>query len=418
MGQSVMFLMACAALAGGLMTLWGSWYLITAVTSWRRPMDCGRHKPATRFAVVIAARNEALVIPQLVESLMGQNYPRELYDVWVVPNNCTDNTGEAARRAGACVLECTVPVKSKGEVLRFAYRSLMGRGYDAFVVFDADNVAHPDFLREMNNAYRAGARAAQGYRDSKNPYDTAVSGCSSIYYWMMNRFHSQGKAGMGLSALINGTGFMVAASTLEAMGGWQTHTISEDLELTVRCAMAGVKVWWIPKAITYDEQPLSMSESVKQRKRWCSGTLQVSQDYLPQVGRSLATPQGGLLADLGSTMLILPYQVAALGNLILAALAAGMATGRFSPLAFVGTVVFQLALTALSSTAAAALVITLEDRWDSRLLPALGLYWLFVFSWLPITLGAYRRKTTVWEEIRHTRSMNPMAIPSGRKVSF
>ena len=77
------------------------------------------------------------------------------------------------------MLECTVPVKSKGEVMRFAYSQLAGQGYDAFCVFDADNVAHPDFLKEMNNAYCAGARAAQGYRDSKNPYDSAFSGCYS-----------------------------------------------------------------------------------------------------------------------------------------------------------------------------------------------------------------------------------------------
>ena len=61
--------------------------------------------------------------------------------------------------------------------MRFAYRQLRDKGYDAFCVFDADNVADPQFLREMNNAYRAGARAAQGYRDSKNPFDSAISGC-------------------------------------------------------------------------------------------------------------------------------------------------------------------------------------------------------------------------------------------------
>ena len=47
--------------------------------------------------------------------------------------------------------------------------------YDAYCVFDADNLADRRSLAEMNNAYRAGARAAQGYPDSKNPYDTAPS---------------------------------------------------------------------------------------------------------------------------------------------------------------------------------------------------------------------------------------------------
>ena len=63
-------------------------------------------------------------------------------------------------------------------------------------------------------------------------------------------------------------------------------------------------------------------------------------------------------------------------------------------------------------TAAAALVLTLEGKWDRRLLPALGLYGLFLLSWLPITLGCLVKQTTQWEEIRHTRNVAPQ--PGGK----
>ena len=157
-------LVLTAALSVGI-SLWGGYYLLTGLMSWRRPMDYGRHPAGTRFAVLIAARNEELVIGPLINSLLEQEYPAELYDIYVIPNNCTDNTALAARQFGAEVLECTVPVRSKGEVLRFAEEQLSGRHYDAFCVFDADNVVDRCFLKEMNNAYRAGARAAQGYRE-------------------------------------------------------------------------------------------------------------------------------------------------------------------------------------------------------------------------------------------------------------
>ena len=170
------FLTAAAALLGAGITLWGSYYLLVGLMSWRRPMEYGRHPASTRFAVLVPARNEELVVGSLINTLLMQDYPPELYDIWVVPNQCTDHTALAARRFGAHVLECTVPVKSKGEVLRFAWERLAHRGYDAVCVFDADNLADPQFLREMNNAYRAGARVAQGFRDSKNPYDSVVSG--------------------------------------------------------------------------------------------------------------------------------------------------------------------------------------------------------------------------------------------------
>ena len=75
---------------------------------------------------------------------------------------------------------------------------------------------------------------------------------------------------MDLSAMIGGTGFMISSKALEKLGGWNSSTISEDLELTAQCVLAGEKVWWVPKAVTYDEQPLTYEESVKQRRRWSS----------------------------------------------------------------------------------------------------------------------------------------------------
>ena len=54
-----------------------------------------------RFAVLIAARNEESCIAGLIKSLRAQHYPLELVDIWVLPNNCTDRTAEAARRAAS-----------------------------------------------------------------------------------------------------------------------------------------------------------------------------------------------------------------------------------------------------------------------------------------------------------------------------
>ena len=406
---------AAAALTGAMglgMALWGLWYVGVALFCLRRPPDYGRRPARARFAVLIAARNEELVIGPLINSLLTQDYPAELYDIWVIPNNCTDHTAQAARSFGARVLPCARPVRTKGEVLRYAYERLRGRGYDAWCVFDADNLVHRRFLAEMNSAWLAGAQAAQGFRDSKNPYDTPLSGCSSLYYWMLNRFHNGGRAGLDLSALITGTGFMISSRLLDRLGGWNSETISEDLELTAQCVLAGERVWWAPRAITYDEQPLTWGESLKQRRRWTSGTLQVAGRYLPLLARALWTAPSLALADLMATLLIPLYQVAALAGLACGALAAalGGASPLQSLLAALAVPVVQLASAALTATGAAALVLTTEGKWDRRMLPALGAYWLFLLSWLPITLAGFWRRTTVWEEIRHTRNVVPEAM--------
>ena len=401
--------LALTGTMGVLMSLWGLWYLISGLACVRKPKDYGFHPARTKFAVLIAARNEELVIGPLINSLLTQEYPSDLYDIWVVPNNCTDNTALAARNFGAEVLECTVPVKSKGEVLRFAYNRLRGRRYDAWLVFDADNVVDSRFLAEMNNARMAGVQAAQGYRDSKNPYDTAVSGCSSIYYWMMDRFHNGGKAGLGASAMIGGTGFMVTQTLLDKLGGWRTETISEDLEITAQAVLAGERVAYVPRAITYDEQPLTWEQSFTQRRRWTSGTLQVAQRYLAALGDAQARRPRLALFDFEATLLMPAYQLAALAGLLCTALTAALG-GRTPLQALIlaaAGVCGNIAWAALTATVAAGVVLTLEGKWDRRLWKGLMAYWLFLLTWLPITAFSFWKKTTVWEEIRHTRTMAP-----------
>ena len=401
--------LALTGTMGVLMTLWGLWYLVSGLASMRRPADYGFHPARTRFAILIAARNEELVIGPLINSLLAQDYPSDLYDIWVVPNNCTDNTALAARNFGARVLECTAPVKSKGEVLRFAYNRLRGRRYDAWLVFDADNVVDPRFLAEMNNARMVGARAAQGYRDSKNPYDTAVSGCSSIYYWMMDRFHNGGKAGLGVSAMIGGTGFMVTQALLDRLGGWRTETISEDLEITAQAVLAGERVAYVPRAITYDEQPLTWEQSFTQRRRWSSGTLQVAQRYLPALNEAQSRRPRLSLFDFEATLLLPAYQLAALAGLACTALSAALGGRTLLQALLLGLAgaLGNLAWAALTATVAAGLVITLEGKWNRRLWKGLATYWLFLLTWLPITACSFWKKTTVWEEIRHTRTVAP-----------
>ena len=88
----VHLLMGTAGALSAVMAVWGGYYLLTGLMSWRRPAHFGRQPARTRFAVLIAARNEELVIGALINSLLAQAYPPELYDIWVIPNNCTDNT--------------------------------------------------------------------------------------------------------------------------------------------------------------------------------------------------------------------------------------------------------------------------------------------------------------------------------------
>lgn len=124
-----------------------------------------------RFAVLIAARNEESCIAGLIESLLAQNYPSELFDIWVLPNNCTDHTADAARHAGGKVLEMPTSIHSKGAALQYAANTLLhgSRYYDAFCVFDADNEVDPAFFIR-NESSVVTLRYRQKPDSRKEPY--------------------------------------------------------------------------------------------------------------------------------------------------------------------------------------------------------------------------------------------------------
>ena len=415
---AVPILMSCAWLMSFVFTLYFFYYAVYAVLSLRRSRPQRRCEPQTRFALVVAARNEECVIGQLVESLRQQDYPDELYEIIVAPNNCTDDTRGAARRAGARIFDCRLPVRSKGEVLTQVFDTLLEEGrFDAACVFDADNLVDPGFLRAMNDACCAGARAAQGYRDSKNPYDTAVSGCYSIYYWMINRMYNHTRRAAHLSAMINGSGFMVSLKLIREMGGWHTVTMTEDIEFTTQCILRGERVEWVPAAVIYDEQPLTFAQSWKQRKRWSTGILQGFSLYFGRLARGVfAKHRIGCLDQM--MFFLAPFmQLAYLLSLLLGlSLDILYAQHQFFPY---NELYYQLFISLNTSFAVSCVlsvfVLLIERKWNPRMLRGVLAYWFFLASWIPINLSCMIHKCTTWEEIRHTRSIRLSDLSVGRQ---
>ena len=117
-----------------------------------------------RYAAVISARNEANVIGGLIASLKAQDYPSELLDIYVIADNCTDNTAQVALEAGAKVYRrFNRQLIGKGYALDYLFKCLSASGkdvYDGYFVFDADNYVDPNFVREMNNTFDGGHYAA------------------------------------------------------------------------------------------------------------------------------------------------------------------------------------------------------------------------------------------------------------------
>ena len=286
--------------------------------------------PQTRFAVVVAARNEEAVIGDLIYSVLQQDYPAHLRDVFVVPNNCTDYTEAAASAAGAEILHCLGPVSCKGDALHQAFSQLRDRSYDAFLVFDADNTLQQDYLARLNDAFAAGAMVCKSRTRAGNPSASGVAGCYGLYNVIFDLIWNRPRAACGLSAKLVGSGFAFRREVLETLGGWNTTTIAEDAEFAAQCARAGYRVHWVPDAVNYDEEPNSFRLSLRQRQRWCSGVMQVAKQEVPRLWRG-GVPRPLLRWDL-TMFLLAPFTQAVSGLLLACAVAAGAASGDASGL--------------------------------------------------------------------------------------
>jgi len=362
--------------------------------------------PKKTFALVVAAHNESAVIGQLVENLGCLNYPKDMYDIHVVADNCDDNTAEVAAAAGAIVHERTHPTKkSKGYALDWMFDRLfkMDKEYDAVCVFDADNLVHPQFLMEMNNRLCKGDKVIQCYMDAKNPYDTWVAGTFAIAFWVICHISHLAKSNIGLSACLGGTGMCFDMEILKRHG-WQATCLTEDMEFTMKCMAEGIKTSWAHDAIIYDEKPLTFKQSWNQRRRWAQGQFDVGNRFIPKMLKAgwknkdirmwdeciyLMQPHFLMISTIfiiiSYIQLAFPPFYTNIYNFMPSQLMTAIMLGQY---------ILPMII-----------LIKIRAKWKSWLY--MLLYPVFIYSWIPIIfLGFIHRNEHEWSHTKHTRAMS------------
>lgn len=359
-----------------------------------------------RFMAIIPAHNEENVIGPLVESLINQNYPKDYYDIYVIADNCTDRTAEIAEKAGAIVLKrFDEEHKTKGYALQWFLDQKIKEDapYDAFCIFDADNIVDSNFLKAMNKKLCQGEDVVQGYRDIKNPTDSWVSAGYALFYWTMNRFYHLARYNVGLSPLINGTGFMVRFDVIKP-DGWNTNTLTEDIEFSLKRIINGKKLGWATDAIVYDEQPVGFKQSWKQRTRWTVGHIQCLERYTKPLAAAVKEHKtmmnfDGLLYLIGSIpMFILTLVLLALNFVIY------IANGMTAVDLLINCLRYFLP-TFLLPIFTAILIMVLDKKPIRPMLKGLICYPLFLGSWLLINFKCLFKRDTSWDKIDHVRNV-------------
>ncbi len=382
-------------------------YVLTPLFKKRRPEMAAA--VLHRYAVLISARNEEAVISALIDSIRGQTYPKELVTVFVLADNCTDQTAAAARKAGAVVFERFNKERvGKGYALDFLLSRIEQDyppdAFDGFFVFDADNLLDENYISEMNRTFSEGHRIITSYRNSKNYDANWISAGYSLWFLRESQFLNNSRMLLGTSCAVSGTGFLVSRDVVRENGGWKFFLLTEDIEFSVHSIINGERIAFCKKAVLYDEQPTSFLQSWNQRLRWAKGFLQVFRKYGASLARTAVTKKS--FAGYDMTMTIAPAMFLTIGSVALTVMAvlAGLLIGTD-----VTDAVASLAMAGLNAYLLlfALGLITLISEWKRihcrpvKKILYLFTFPLFLFTYIPIAFVALFKKVE-WKPIRHS----------------
>lgn len=281
-----------------------------------------------RIAILIPAHNESLLIAGTAGDALRQNYPPQAMTVFVIADNCNDDTAALARQAGARVLE-RQGNPGKGQGLYDALALLMQEDWDAFLVMDADSRLHPDTLAKVNEALAAGSRALQIRYGVLNPADSIRTRAMELSTASFNALRPLGKSRLGISAGINGNGFCLTRATVQAVP-YLAHSIVEDIEYHMLLLKAGIRVDFLHEVWVKAQMPIGGRGSSVQRVRWERGRIVTIRNYAPMLFRALRQGQRSAIDGL-IDVLMPPVSLVLLG--LLPALFAGDALQRSVALA-------------------------------------------------------------------------------------
>jgi cellulose synthase/poly-beta-1,6-N-acetylglucosamine synthase-like glycosyltransferase len=256
------------------------------------PVNSSMERPGSRcgkLAVVIPAHNESATILRCLQSLRNcepLSGEREVSLV-VVADNCTDDTANIARQAGAITMVRTDRERiGKGFALQDTFEELLAQDFDAFVIVDADTVVERNFIVEIARMLDAGADAVQTRYLALNAEASLPSRLASIALMAFNVVRPRGRDRLRLSAGVLGNGFALPRRTLQAVP-YSASSIVEDLEYHLRLIESGKRVAFADRTTVRAEMPVTALAMAMQRSRWEGGRLRMLVLNAIPLGRAL-----------------------------------------------------------------------------------------------------------------------------------
>ena len=230
-------------------------------------------KPRThkKFAIVIPARNESSVIEDLLVSIQKQT---SLDDTYIIVENKSDRTNKIAERFGVntYIRDSIRSEKTKAYALNDFFKKMIKekKNYDLYFVFDANIIISNNYIKEMLSVYDQGYDVGCSYKNIKNS-ENLISICSGLLSILFSSIVNEYKNFFKKTIIVTGAGFFISKDVIKKLKGYPFNTSTDEYELSLYCAANNIKTYYNKKAEIFDEQPITMSDSIKQRAKWIKG---------------------------------------------------------------------------------------------------------------------------------------------------
>jgi cellulose synthase/poly-beta-1,6-N-acetylglucosamine synthase-like glycosyltransferase len=229
-----------------------------------------------KFAIVVPAHNEELLISSLCKSLLEINYPKNMYDIFIVADNCNDNTAEICKSFDVNVIERNnISHIGKGYAISWALKYINLVDYDAVFLVDADNIVDTSILNELNILINSGEKAIQCFNTVRNRGDSWFTQLLFVSRTISNLLYHQAKYKLGLSSYLMGNGLCFTSQLLQQRG-WSAFSAGEDWEYYAGLVKERIKIGFAVKAMVFHQESRSLNQATSQRLRWSSGRFQIA----------------------------------------------------------------------------------------------------------------------------------------------
>jgi 1,2-diacylglycerol 3-beta-glucosyltransferase len=234
------------------------------------------------ISVAVAAKNEAVVIANLIDNLCHLDYPADRYEIWAIDDNSTDRTPEildtlALQYPQLQVLHRTgEDTGGKSGALNQVLELMKG---DIIGVFDADAQVTTDVLQHVLAYFQSETTGAIQLRKAIANIDSNFLTRGQRTEMVLDAYLQQQRTRTGGVGELRGNGQFVRRTALISCDGWNEETITDDLDLTLRLHLTGWEIQLMPYPPVQEEGVTTFTALWNQRNRWAEGGFQRYLDY-------------------------------------------------------------------------------------------------------------------------------------------